>query len=113
MLRIHFLGVGDGDCIVLELPDGRWGLIDSCIPAGASHSPAEALLASKQLAFACLTHPHDDHFSGMLNVLKKSKKVETFLYALSDLDVVLESMHWLRKPATQIVRPGRRRRHRN
>ena len=98
MLRLHFFGVGDGDCIVVELPDGRVGLVDSSLRPGAGLSPAASLLEGKPLAFCCLTHAHADHYSGMLEVLKaanipKSRQDEsTFWYSLSDLDEVFEEL---------------------
>jgi hypothetical protein len=73
VLRIYLFGASKGETIVLHLPDGRWGLVDyysSDLARPRSH-PAWKLLAGhgvKELAFVCLTHPHDDHFRGMSEV---------------------------------------------
>lgn len=110
MLQIRFCGVGDGDCIVVELPDGRRALIDSCIPAGGTESPALKHLRGHRLAFCCMTHPHGDHFEGMLGVLNDpAVKTESFWYALSDLDRTLEALGWTssKPPAAPAGRAAR------
>ena len=89
MLKVRIFGVGDGDCILLELPTGRLALIDSCVPAKQTSSPALAFVKGKDLAFCCLTHPHADHVRGMTAVLQAARHVEQFWFALSDLDDVV------------------------
>jgi hypothetical protein len=96
MLRIHFFGVGDGDSILLELPDGSYGLVDSCRYPGVQDPPAPPYVRGKQLAFCCLTHPHADHFDGMHAILSDpTVNTKEFWFSLSDLDVVLESLNWV------------------
>ncbi len=91
MLKVHICGVGDGDCIVIELPDGRFGLIDSYILPGSDVSPALDILAGKELAFCCLTHPDKDHLLGMADIIRaKNIDVGEFWYALSDLHGILK-----------------------
>ena len=98
MLRLHFFGVGDGDCIVVELPNGQVGLIDSNYRPHSQSSPALEMLKGRSLAFCCLTHPHADHYSGMLEVLKAVDPPKpphdrsTFWYALSDLGEVFADL---------------------
>jgi len=70
---IHVLNVGHGDSIVLELPDNMWGVVDCSKTAGQAEPPALTLLRRKnvqRLKFICLTHPHWDHFHGMLDIIK-------------------------------------------
>lgn len=98
MLTLHFLGVGDGDCIVLELPDGRVGLVDSNLRPGRDHSPALDFVREREIAFCCLTHPHADHYQGMLELLQAAKydrrasEDSVFWYGLSDLDKILDHL---------------------
>ncbi|HQP09757.1 MAG TPA: MBL fold metallo-hydrolase [Candidatus Omnitrophota bacterium] len=71
-LSVHFIDVGYGDAILIELPDRRAVLID----AGEQKYAAQLnqYLASrniKNLAAAILTHPHKNHFGGFLSVVKK------------------------------------------
>jgi hypothetical protein len=97
MLTIRVLGVGDADCIVIQFPDGRFALVDCSVPQGQTQPPALSYLRDAELAFCCLTHPHDDHFTGMRRVLSDPRvRSKAFWYALSDLDVVLESYNWVR-----------------
>jgi beta-lactamase superfamily II metal-dependent hydrolase len=73
MLGIHVFDVGQGDSILLELPNDSWGVVDC-----KSESPARdpSLLrflrnrSVQRLAFVCLTHPHEDHFSGLPQILE-------------------------------------------
>lgn len=70
---IHVLNVGHGDSIILELPDSNWGLVDCFKTSTEIEPPALTFLKArnvKKLKFACLTHPHRDHFHGMLEILK-------------------------------------------
>src|SRR4051812_30004220 len=69
-LRIHVLGGGKGESIVLELPNGERGVVDCYARElrGPDANPTVQLLRSQgvnRLAFVCLTHPHDDHFRGL------------------------------------------------
>lgn len=69
-LKVHVLGARKGESIVLELPDGRWGVID-CYARNVERpdsNPTVRFLRQanvERLEFVCLTHPHDDHFRGM------------------------------------------------
>jgi len=82
-LSIAVFGPGEGEAIVVRLPDGEIGVVDGCLepkdPFG-SGDPVRELLARFEaepraggplkLDFVCLTHPHDDHFAGMGRLLK-------------------------------------------
>lgn len=75
-LQVHVLnaGVGEGESIVLKLPDGKWGVVD-CYARSLSDRATNPTLAflqqhgAAELEFLCLTHPHDDHFRGMSHIL--------------------------------------------
>jgi len=70
---IHVLNVGHGDSIILELPDNNWGLVDCFKTNTEIEPPALTFLKARnvrKLKFVCLTHPHKDHFHGMLEILK-------------------------------------------
>jgi hypothetical protein len=63
-LRIYCMGPGFGESIVLHLPCGGWGVVDSY--HGAKGGTVDFLreLGVGRLKFFCLTHPHDDHYRG-------------------------------------------------
>lgn len=75
-LEIHVFGSSTmGEGIVLKLPDSRYAVVDCCFRgniADVSSNPMIAFLTSrkvKRLAFICLTHPHEDHYFGISQIL--------------------------------------------
>ena len=76
-LRVTALDVGQGDAIVVDLPDGRTILVDA---GGALHGEADPgasvvvpwLRATRrtELAVVALTHPHPDHGGGLRAVFE-------------------------------------------
>lgn len=76
-LEVHvFGGWSEGEGIVIRLPDGSYGVVDSCVDLdkdGQERSPIVCFLKSRnvsELRFLCLTHPHKDHFRGMLTLFE-------------------------------------------
>jgi beta-lactamase superfamily II metal-dependent hydrolase len=64
-LSIHVINSGVGESIVVELPNGNWGVIDCYASNLADPSSNHTLnFLRKQevtsLEFLCLTHPHLD-----------------------------------------------------
>ncbi|MEO5331398.1 MAG: MBL fold metallo-hydrolase [Magnetococcus sp. YQC-5] len=75
MLRIHILNVGNGDSIIIEHSDidnkKSFGVIDSNTQKGHIRALEKLIaLGAEKLSFVCLTHPHDDHYLGLLEILK-------------------------------------------
>lgn len=73
-LSIAVFGPGEGEAIVVRLPDGSVGVVDGCREPSSGDPVAEliAKLAvttadpdSFRLHFVCLTHPHADHYRGL------------------------------------------------
>lgn len=83
MLQIWVLNVGHGDSIVLKYvgPTGTsFGVIDSNHDSSSGDPAALKLLrdlGATELSFVMLTHPHADHFRGLLSILD-SFTVRTF-----------------------------------
>ena len=80
-LRVSFLDVGEGDAILVQKGNTQL-LID-----GGPSPQAITLALSRQMPFwdrsieaVVLTHPHQDHLAGLVEVLKRYK-VETVVYA--------------------------------
>lgn len=74
-LKIYVFGSTEGESIVLHLPNGRWGVVDSFVSSlnDPGTNPAYRLLKREnvtEIEFLCLTHPHDDHFRGMSQLLE-------------------------------------------
>lgn len=70
LLKIHFIDVGQGDSIFIELPDSTTMLID----AGEKQSgdTVTKYIASQgynKIDYLVATHPHSDHIGGMSKVI--------------------------------------------
>ncbi len=70
-LRIHFIDVGYGDAIFIQLPDSHTILID----AGEKAHTRQLLDYLQSLNIhtidqAVITHPHKNHFEGFFEILK-------------------------------------------
>jgi competence protein ComEC len=75
-LVVHVLDVGQGDSILVDLPDGKLMLIDGGGFVGSPVDPGKSVLAPllrarrrDRIDIAVLTHPHPDHFTGLASAL--------------------------------------------
>lgn len=70
-LIVHFLDVGQADCILIQLPNGEVSLID-----GGNRDDAEFIidylqnLKIKRIEYLIATHPHEDHIGGLPKIIK-------------------------------------------
>lgn len=85
MLAIHILNVGHGDSIVIEYTDPEdnkaFGVIDSNRVKNKQPPALRKLqeLNAEKLSFVALTHPHADHYKGLLDILEAYQgKVDSF-----------------------------------
>jgi competence protein ComEC len=76
LLRTTALAIGQGDSSLIDLPDGRLILVDAGgSPDGGADPGARVVLPvlrarrRTRLDIVVLTHPHPDHFGGLLAVL--------------------------------------------
>lgn len=70
LLKVHFIDVGQGDCTLVQTPDGRNVLVD----AGDESSGDKIVdyLLTKgvhRIDLLVITHPHMDHIGGLTRVL--------------------------------------------
>ncbi|SKC79737.1 DNA internalization-related competence protein ComEC/Rec2 [Maledivibacter halophilus] len=72
-LKVTFIDVGQGDCILIETPKGKRVLIDG----GKSEESIlyEYLLKNRitHIDLACITHIHDDHIGGIIDIVENIK----------------------------------------
>lgn len=70
-LKVHFLDVGQGDCIFVQLPNGHTMLIDSGERGNAQNIISYITdLGYSEIDYVVCTHPHSDHIGSMENVLE-------------------------------------------
>ncbi|SIN72259.1 Metallo-beta-lactamase superfamily protein [Singulisphaera sp. GP187] len=98
-LEVHILGGGQGESIVIRMPDGRWGVVDcftTSPDSGDYNSTALFLRAHEvpQLHFVCLTHPHQDHFMGMAELLEEFRPREFWRFGSLSHEHINNLIHY-------------------
>ena len=72
LLKVNYIDVGQGDSILIELPNGESMLID----AGEKNQANKVIsymekLGINKLDYVVGTHPHTDHIGGLETIIKK------------------------------------------
>jgi hypothetical protein len=82
-LGIHVIGRGFGESVVLQMPNGRVGVIDCFAARLDARTHEERLdanptlrfladeLKAERLAFVAFSHPHEDHGHGLRHILEE------------------------------------------
>ncbi len=70
-ISVHFIDVGQGDCIYADLPNDVGLLIDS----GTTDSSEDVVnylsnMGLTDIDYVIATHPHEDHIGGMSNIIQ-------------------------------------------
>lgn len=74
MLTVSFLDVGQGDAIFIDTPSGVQLLIDGGPPGKLIPRLSEVMpFYDRSIDLLLLSHPHLDHFGGLLDVLGRYK----------------------------------------
>ena len=78
MLRVIFKSVGQGDCVIIEWEEqggSGIGIID-CKAVSGYNAAVKHLedTTPPEVAFIILSHPHQDHYSGLLDVLEHCQR---------------------------------------
>ncbi len=73
-LKVHFIDVGQGDSILIQPPDGTTILIDGgkiwCYTFLADYLRRAGV---KKIDYLIVSHPHGDHYGGLIKILKTFK----------------------------------------
>ncbi|HVX90317.1 MAG TPA: MBL fold metallo-hydrolase [Candidatus Paceibacterota bacterium] len=92
-LSVVVFGPGTGEAVLIKFPDGQLGVIDGCRRGKQSADPVRDLLKAlqvKRLLFACLTHPHEDHYGGLVDLVKTFEPAH-LLWAGTEHERLLET----------------------
>lgn len=94
-LKVYFLDVGQGDSILIKTPYGQNILVDGG-PDGAvlKKLGKEMSPLDKKIDLIILTHPHADHLTGLIDVIK-NYKVEKILYT-GAIHIAPSYLEWLK-----------------
>lgn len=84
-LGIHIIGPRLGESIVLELPDGGVGVIDSFASHGGARHPVIEFLKGRfpqlsELRFFAVTHPHADHCFRCVEICDEFPPKEVWIF---------------------------------
>ncbi|OGN11611.1 MAG: hypothetical protein A3B91_00435 [Candidatus Yanofskybacteria bacterium RIFCSPHIGHO2_02_FULL_41_29] len=72
LLKVHFLDIGQGDAIFIETPSGFQLLIDGGPGNQVLSKLGEVMpFYDKSIDLVVLTHPHFDHYAGLIEVLSR------------------------------------------
>lgn len=72
-LRIHFIDVGQGDCIFIELPDGKYMIIDGGDDKRKTETHMVEYISALEVTYIdymLLTHTDSDHVGGLDKILE-------------------------------------------
>lgn len=85
-LRIYFLDVGQGDAILIRVPDGRQILVDGGPSPTALLNELGAVLPfwDRSLDLVVLTHPDGDHITGLIPLLDRYRVAQVLDVSQSD-----------------------------
>lgn len=92
-LKAHFLDVGQGDSILIQLPNGQNMLID----AGTSEAGGSVVSYLKEqginkINYLVATHPHADHVGGMIAVVQSLAIDRVYMPRVSHTTKIFENL---------------------
>lgn len=73
-LKVYFLDVGQGDSEYIKMPNGQDILIDGGPDSSVLQDLGNVMdIGDREINLVILTHPHADHLTGLVEVLKRYK----------------------------------------
>ena len=85
-LRMHFIDVGQGDCTLIELPDGKIMMIDAGDDGDTTKKQILRYLNALEIDvidYLVITHADRDHCGGVEEIVKWKKVLNAYLPATS------------------------------
>lgn len=116
-LRVTALDVGQGDALLVDLPDGSLMLVDGGGAVGGPVDPGARVIAPvlrarrrSRVDVVVLTHPHPDHFGGLAAALERVEVGELWDSGQGEREgagpVYRGLLAGLRARGARVLRPG-------
>jgi competence protein ComEC len=112
MFRVHFLDVGRGDTTILQFENGRTYLIDYYGAVGKM-LPIDYLintLGVSELEVVVITHPHQEHFLGILRLIEaipiRQVWLSNYPYTAPSYDLVEQMLEQRKEIRVHFPRSG-------
>lgn len=92
-LKVHYIDVGQGDSVFIQLPNGETVLID-----GGSRSSGQIVSdyledhEVERLDYLVATHPHEDHIGGLTGIIEEYDIGEIYLPDVSHTSQTFENI---------------------
>lgn len=92
-LNVHFIDVGQGDCIFIQIPNGETMLIDS----GENGLGPEIIdymekYGAEKIDYLIATHPHSDHIGSMAYIIDNFEIKSVYMPKVSTNTVTFENL---------------------
>lgn len=95
LLNLIFINVGQGDAILIKSPSGKNILIDGGPDSDLTEKISKFIAyRNNKIDLIIITHPHRDHYYGLISVIKKYK-TKKIIY--SGVDVNLADYKYMKK----------------
>lgn len=71
-LQVFVFGPGTGELIALRVPTGEWLIVDGCATGRILYAPSILDYYAALPQLVVLTHPHQDHYQGLQEVIDRA-----------------------------------------
>ncbi len=117
VLRVTALDVGQGDATLVDFPDGSLWLIDGGGVVGSPVDPGKVVILPvlrarrrERLDVVVLSHPHPDHFTGLVSVIEQVEVGELWDTGQGEAEgagpIYKQLLEVARRRGVRIRRPG-------
>lgn len=105
-LKVHYIDVGQGDSIFIELPNGQNALIDGGPGSNKNHLIKYLKgLDFQTIDYLVATHPHEDHIGGLPEVIRTFEIGKVYMpNATHTTNIYLELLTEIQSKGSSIVK---------
>lgn len=105
-LEVSFIDVGQGDAIFIKTPEKHQILIDFGSGQGINDLNKKIPWWNKKIDLIIITHPHDDHIIGLIQIIK-NYKIKNIMYTgiVYDSPAYLELLEEIEKKNIPLLVP--------